>query len=157
MPYLPGARCILLVDDDVHGRDALARLLREEDYRVVAVGNCEAALRSIGFVGDISLVITELSLADGDGCWLRDRLCEHRAVASILLTAEAIGVHPAWFRAAGFDHCFLKPVHFADLLEVVDDLLWGDPPARAREPKASRMCGCTGLLREMCGPPSQVN
>lgn len=61
------ARRVLVVDDDVHGARALARLLREDGYEVEVVTDGAAAVARLSAVPLPDVVVTEVTLPHASG------------------------------------------------------------------------------------------
>jgi DNA-binding NtrC family response regulator len=110
---------ILVVDDEVNARTALAELLRDEGY---AVDLAADGFKALGKLADFSpdLVLTDLKMPGMDGIQLLDRVREHDPeVAVVVMTAfgeveTAVGA----MRAGARDY-LSKPVNVGELSLVV--------------------------------------
>ncbi len=92
MPSTERPLTILLVDDDTTLLDVLGRVLKRDGHTVVqGIGVAEALDMADRHAPDLALV--DLSLPDGDGVGLADRLRErHPDLPLILMTAYPIRV-----------------------------------------------------------------
>lgn len=117
-------RRVLVVDDDVRSRDAVARLLSEEGYdTAVAADGEEAASLLAPWHPD--LVVTDLNMPrlDGRGLLLKVRSVLPGTPVIVLSargSAEAGETSLATMGAAGY---FPKPIHVDDLLARIHDLI----------------------------------
>ncbi len=113
---------LLVVEDDADLRGLLARGLKEEGFRVVAVGEGHAALARAD--ENFDAVIIDVGLPDSDG---RD-LCQAlrtrgtRAPVLFLTARDAVTDRLAGFGAGGDDYV-TKPFHFAELVARLHALL----------------------------------
>ena len=117
------AKFILVVDDDMTTRSAIADVLREEGHGVVvAVDGAEAI--ALADQRPFDLVITDLAMPRVDGITLIRRLkVSHPGLPSMVITAsdDGGGAHRA--RLAGAADFVNKPVDLEDLLARVTRLL----------------------------------
>jgi two-component system response regulator HydG len=110
---------VLVVDDEVNARTALAELLRDEGY---AVETAADGFKALGKVADFApdVVLTDLKMPGMDGIQLLGRLHEEdRELPVIMMTAfgeveTAVGA----MRAGARDY-LAKPVNFAELSVVL--------------------------------------
>src|SRR4029079_11477059 len=127
---------ILVVDDEVNARSALAELLRDEGY---AVESAADGFKALGKVADFApdLVLTDLKMPGMDGIQLLGRLHEQDAdLPVVVMTAfgeveTAVGA----MRAGARDY-LAKPVNVGELSLVVE-----------RELEQRRLRQEAGLLR----------
>ena len=110
-------KTILLVEDEVPVREALARVLTLENFDVItAVTSHEAVLRVRE--RQVDLVLLDLGLPDESGCRTFDRL---RALDPLLpvivITARPDQASPAL--TAGVVQVMQKPLHVPGLLNTV--------------------------------------
>lgn len=111
---------ILLVEDHAESRDALERLLRHNGHAVRGAGGAAEALAAAA-LGPFDLVVSDISLPDGDGCALLVELRRaNPGLRGVAVTghghervAEACG-------AAGYSALLRKPLSFGELLAAVD-------------------------------------
>jgi DNA-binding NarL/FixJ family response regulator len=82
---------ILLADDHVPFRAALAHALRQLDpgVRIVEAGNCEQVRAAIPINPDLSLILLDLHMPDGDGSTALDSLRRyHPGIGIVALSAS---------------------------------------------------------------------
>jgi DNA-binding response OmpR family regulator len=118
------ARTVLIVEPDADARSALRNTFEREGYTVVATGAAVDAL-SVLDAPEISLVVTELYLADGeDSCLLHTlRSSTPRKSARVLAyTQHGSAKDRAWAISEGADGYVLKKNGEARLLEVAGRL-----------------------------------
>ncbi|HEV8479589.1 MAG TPA: response regulator [Candidatus Eisenbacteria bacterium] len=117
---------VLLVDDDLDVRQALATVL--ESYAVVVHTAVSAEAAAAAFQSfDPEIVITDLGMPHEDGYSLLERMREHSrgaggTIAFVALTAYAGAQEESRALAAGFDAFLTKPVEPRDLALVLSDL-----------------------------------
>src|SRR4051812_19744538 len=80
-PRLAGVR-VLLVEDDVHHRPVLERLLRESGAEVRSVGRVREALAALVHLPDI--IILDVHLPDGTGLEVAEAASQLRAAPGII-------------------------------------------------------------------------
>ena len=117
-PPAPIRRRILVVDDDVHSRDAVASILAEEGYEALVAADGEEASGLISsWCPD--LVVTDLDMPRLDGRGLLRRVRQLRPGTPVILLSahEEIGVGT---EIEGF---FSKPVELDSLLARIRDLV----------------------------------
>ena len=128
-PHAPAAkilravRRILVVDDEVNARTALAELLRDEGYEVETAAD---AFKALGKYESFAphLVVTDLKMPGMDGIELVKKL---RSVETppglVVMTAFAeVGTAVDAMRAGAADY-LTKPIDFEELLVVVEKVL----------------------------------
>jgi DNA-binding NtrC family response regulator len=127
---------ILIVDDEVNARTALAELLRDEGYVVEAAAD---AFKALGKMADFApdLVLTDLKMPGMDGLTLLGRLRDDDPDLPVLVMT-AFGEVESAVRAmqSGARDYLAKPVNVAELSVVV-----------AREMEQRRIRQEAGLLR----------
>src|SRR5580692_11787986 len=127
---------ILIVDDEVNARTALAELLRDEGYVVETAAD---AFKALGKVADFApdLVLTDLKMPGMDDLTLLARLREDNPDLPVVMMT-AFGEVETAVRAmqAGARDYLAKPVNVAELIVVV-----------ARELEHRRIRQEAGLLR----------
>lgn len=110
---------VLVVEEDRDNRELLSAYLQLEGATVIAAGTVAAALET---PGHIDLLVSELLLADGDGCDLLRRLraqAGREGLPALALTALSDADWQQRALHAGFDHCALKPVPLAELTRLL--------------------------------------
>ena len=113
---------ILVVDDHRPSADALCRLLRHAGYTAIGAGSVSEALAIGAGMPRFDLLISDLSLPDGDGLTLPKLLrqrCGGKPANAFALTG-----HDEWYcldqaREAGYGAYFLKPLAVDVLLTAM--------------------------------------
>jgi CheY-like chemotaxis protein len=121
---------ILIVDDDLDGSDAVARVLRKSGHRAVSVPNGREALAMLtGALPD--LVLLDVRMPEMDGITFLQVLRSYlrwQNLPVILLTAFAQGPHITQAAKLHVTDVFCKGQYeFSDLLAAVDRNLKGNP------------------------------
>jgi DNA-binding NtrC family response regulator len=115
---------ILVVDDEANARNALAEILREEDYQVeTAADGFKALARADSFCPD--LVLSDLKMPGMDGVELLGKLknAPELDVEVVVMTAfGAVETAVAAMRAGAADY-LTKPLNTDELLVVLDRAL----------------------------------
>jgi DNA-binding response OmpR family regulator len=121
----PGShRRVLVVDDDVRSRDAVARLLAEEGYDTAVAADGEEAARLLA-PWHPDLVLTDLSMPrlDGRGLLLRVRSVLPDTPVIVLSARGSADVGAASLETMGAAGYFPKPIKVDDLLARIHDLI----------------------------------
>jgi CheY-like chemotaxis protein len=86
--------CILIVEDEVLTRMALAEELRDAGYSVVEAANADTAMAYLNTTGQIDLVFSDVKMPGSmDGLELARRLSvEHPSLPVLLSSASSQGV-----------------------------------------------------------------
>src|SRR5580765_5979421 len=114
---------ILVVDDEVNARTALAELLRDEGYEVEMAADAFKALGKYeSFAPDV--VVTDLKMPGMDGIELVKKIrSEEDPAAVVVMTAfGAVQTAVDAMRAGAADY-LTKPLNFDELLVVLDRVL----------------------------------
>ncbi|MCX5741724.1 MAG: sigma-54 dependent transcriptional regulator [Proteobacteria bacterium] len=114
---------ILVVDDEVNARTALAELLRDEGFEVETAADAFKALGKYEtFLPHV--VVTDLKMPGMDGIELvkKLRLQEDRAEVIVMTAFGAVETAVTAMRAGAADY-LTKPLNFDELLVVVDKVL----------------------------------
>jgi CheY-like chemotaxis protein len=115
----PKAR-ILLVEDEILIRLAMADDLRHAGFTVIEASNAEEALSVLNTTPDIALVVTDIRMPGRiDGVELANWIRRH--VPHIKVAIASANIESGMDRA--FDAVFSKPVLTADLIARVRKLL----------------------------------
>ena len=117
---MPVSGRILVVDDEVNARSALAELLREEGYSVETAADGFKALPKLDeFSPDV--VVTDLKMPGLDGLGLMTKALEQDPERSVIVMTAfgAIDSAVAAMRAGAADY-LTKPINFDELLLVVE-------------------------------------
>jgi signal transduction histidine kinase/ActR/RegA family two-component response regulator len=107
---LAGTRRVLVVEDHAPTREALAGLLRRRNLEVLTAGSIGEA-RERALLGNISLVVSDIGLPDGNGCDLMEELRRTHGLRGIALTGYGQEADVARSAEAGFIAHLTKPVH----------------------------------------------
>jgi CheY-like chemotaxis protein len=135
---------LLIVEDNVETRDALSILLRQKDYRVIAVADGKQALDCLtaGMIPDLILLDMLLPILDG---WNFLQRLERDFLSHpipIIITTGII-LSPEWASANGCAGFLKKPVEPEKLFREVDRCL--------RRSRLSNAAGCAIKRRIDCG------
>jgi CheY-like chemotaxis protein len=130
---------ILLVEDHADSADALARLLRSRGHRVTVAYDKTDALVAAAGLRSIDVLVSDITLPDGNGCDLLRVLRERRAGPPRL--AVAVTGHDECHmieecRSAGYHRFLRKPVAFEELLAAIGPWSAPDTPVSVRAPDA---------------------
>jgi CheY-like chemotaxis protein len=116
-------RRVVIVDDDHDIRESLAEVLIECGYEALTASNGRAALELLEREG-ASVILLDLMMPVMDGWQFREAQLERPALAGIpviVVSADAnVGAKAA---AIGADAFLVKPIHIADLLRLLDQLI----------------------------------
>ncbi len=114
---------ILVVDDEVNARTALAELLRDEGYDVETAAD---AFKALGKYESFTphVVVTDLKMPGMDGIELikKIRAGEDRAAVVVMTAFGAVSSAVDAMRAGAADY-LTKPLNFDELLVVLDKVL----------------------------------
>ena len=114
---------ILVVDDEVNARTALAELLRDEGYEVETAADAFKALGKYeSFLPHV--VVTDLKMPGMDGIELVEKLRAHEDPPGVVVMTAFGAVQTAVdaMRAGASDY-LTKPLDFEELLVVLDKVL----------------------------------
>jgi two-component system response regulator HydG len=114
---------ILVVDDEVNARTALAELLRDEDYEVETAAD---AFKALGKFESFSphVVVTDLKMPGMDGIELIKKLrAQDESIGVIVMTAFGAVASAIDAMRAGAAEYLTKPVNFDELLVVLTKVL----------------------------------
>ncbi len=114
---------ILVVDDEAAARSALSELLRDEGYQVHTAGDGFKALGQLEeWAPDI--VVTDVQMPGMSGIELMEKIRELvPAVGVVVMTAFGSVENAVAAMQAGADDYLTKPVHFPELLLILERLL----------------------------------
>lgn len=114
---------VLLVEDHADTAQTLATLLRAAGWTVVTAETASAAL-DVARGTRLCLVVSDLSLPDGDGCDLLPLLrAADPSLPAIAMTGHGMDTDLTRTRAAGYARHFVKPVEVAALLAAMSELV----------------------------------
>jgi CheY-like chemotaxis protein len=116
---------ILLVEDDIALRDALAELLREEGYRVDCASNGSDALRHLAADAPPSVILLDLSMPVMNG-WEFRNVQRHdpryAGIPTIVLSATHGSDDDARFADLAADAFLAKPFDADRLIDAIQRL-----------------------------------
>ena len=117
---------ILLVDDEQEVRSVIARILREEGYRVLeAASGHEALAASDAHPGNIDLLLTDLIMPGMTGRMLADVLDSRRSGIAVVFISGYVDDSRSSLTEQGL-YYIQKPVTSEKLLEKVSEALSGN-------------------------------
>jgi two-component system response regulator MprA len=123
----PGARRILVVDDDPMVATTVQRVLRPEGYDVeVALGGAQALAQARAHPPD--LVVLDLMMPGIDGLEVCRQLRANGSLPILMLTARSGTADRVRGLDTGADDYLVKPFAYAELLARVRALLRRTPP-----------------------------
>ncbi len=125
---------IILVEDDLGQQEELQSFLMYAGHQVLAVSSGEELDQRLQFVPEIALLDYNLPGETGVDLALRLRKQYGPAVGIVMVTARSLGVDRVESRRAGADGYLIKPINFAELLALIDNLyLRLSPPVPSEE------------------------
>ncbi|MFO0910480.1 MAG: ATP-binding protein [Isosphaeraceae bacterium] len=134
-PFDPAGLRLLLVEDDPMTARVMARLLRHAGYQVTTAGSLAEA-RAVE-IGQIDLIVSDLSLPDGTGLDFMREVRQHRDLPGIALTGYGRDDDIRRSQAAGFVAHLTKPIDFAQLETMIRRVASETYPNPQPEPAAS--------------------
>ncbi len=111
---------ILLVEDDPDSGPLLTRLLRHSGYDVTLASRLDLALREARRQR-IDLLISDLSLPDGNGMDLLRQIRERQPVRGICVSGYGSEMDQEKTRLAGFERHLVKPVTIQALRQAIEE------------------------------------
>ena len=124
-PRLEGVR-ILVVEDELTFQALMMIALGEEGATVETADDAQSALE-LAKTFKPQVLISDISLPEEDGFWLRRQITEHIAASevpcSIALTGYSGAEAEEALRESGFDKYLGKPVDLEVLIDAARDLL----------------------------------
>lgn len=125
LPEPPSGLRLLLVEDDVHNRAGLGKLLEMDGLRVIAVGSGEEALEQISSAKPEAILL-DIGLPGIDGhetCRRLRQLPEAAGIVILALTGFGQQGDREATEAAGFDGHVVKPIDIDDLYGILNAAL----------------------------------
>jgi len=118
----PGSgRSILLVEDHLATLQTVSSVLRRWGYQVTTAGSATDALKAAA-TQTFDLLISDLGLPDGTGMELMDKLRSEYGLRGIALSGYGMEEDIQRSREAGFVAHLVKPIHLADLRNLLKGL-----------------------------------
>ena len=112
-------RQILIVEDDITLNQGLCKALRNDKWHIVSCGTAKEA-RDQFAIGDVSLVLLDINLPDGNGIdLLKEFKNQNPAIQVIMLTANDTDMDIVNGLEQGADDYITKPIKPLELLARV--------------------------------------
>jgi DNA-binding NtrC family response regulator len=116
-------KSILVVDDEVSIRKALAKVLEREGHQVTAVKSAEEAL-AVAKEGAFNLVVADLILPDANGIELIKQLqAQSSSMTSVLITGNATVESAIEATKQGVFHYITKPFNLEEVVVLIGKAL----------------------------------
>lgn len=112
---------ILLAEDHDDTRSMLLRLLERHGYKVHAARTLADA-RKLAAGNPFDLLISDLGLSDGSGETLIRELKAQYRLKGLAMSGYTMPEHIEAAHQAGFDQFIPKPLSFATLLAMIEEL-----------------------------------
>lgn len=139
---------IIIVEDDIGQQEELQSFLMYAGHEVLAVGSGVELDKRLQFTPDIALLDYNLPGETGVEIALRLRKRFGPGIGLVMVTARSLGVDRVECRRAGADDYLIKPVNFAELLALIDNLI-----VRLKPPVLSEETWKINLTRSELVPP----
>jgi CheY-like chemotaxis protein len=127
---VPASRTLLLVEDESHLRDAMARVLSHAGYTVLAAASGADALRLGAERPDIAVIVTDIRLPDMYGRRLASRVVSERGASAPPVGVVYVSGNAHETEDDGAlspnERFLAKPFEFEDLLACIAQV--GAPP-----------------------------
>jgi CheY-like chemotaxis protein len=115
---------ILVVDDHHDTLEVLSRLLRSLGYGVKKAASFQEALTAAA-AGNLDLLISDMTLPDGNGADLARQICTPRKIPAIALSGYSPGDTETPSDDSQFAARLVKPIDFQTLQETIEKILPG--------------------------------
>jgi DNA-binding NtrC family response regulator len=109
----------LVIEDDVDLAQNLVELLTERGFSARAAHTCAEARRLAQGKPEVSVLLADRRLPDGDGLDLVEELCRGNACTAVVFSGVIRSVPRETKSACGHVHFFEKPLDLARLLETL--------------------------------------
>ena len=121
--HFPGVMTlqILVVEDHGDTRRVLTGLLGHFGHSISAADNVESALAFLR-VKQFDAIVSDLALPDGSGCEVIREAKRRQHLTGVALTANGEDDDVRRGRDAGFDYHLTKPIDFAQLRNVLEQI-----------------------------------
>jgi CheY-like chemotaxis protein len=121
---VPKSATILLVEDDNDSLKVYAKILRMSGHIVHAANGYQMAL-DVAQRERVDVVVSDISLWDGDGCDLLKELQKLRPLKAIAITGHTLAVEAEDYLEAGFSAVLPKPIQRSELESAIAGLSIG--------------------------------
>ena len=112
---------ILVVEDHGDTRRVLTGLLGHFGHSISAADNVESALAFLR-AKHFDAIVSDLALPDGSGCEVIREAKRRQHLTAVALTADGEEEDVRRGRDAGFDYHLTKPIDFAQLRAVLEQI-----------------------------------
>ncbi|MDD5058054.1 MAG: response regulator transcription factor [Sideroxydans sp.] len=113
---------IIIVEDDLGQQEELQSYLMYAGHEVLAVTSGAELDQRLQFIPEIALLDYNLPGESGVEIALRLRKRFGTSIGIVMVTARSLGVDRVECRRAGADGYLVKPIVFAELLALIDNL-----------------------------------
>ena len=113
---------ILVVEEHGDTRRVLTGLLGHFGHSISAADSVKSALAFVR-AKHFDAIVSDLALPDGSGCDVIREAKRHQHLTAVALTGEGDDKDMRWGPAPGFDHHLTKPIDFAQLREVLEQIV----------------------------------
>ena len=125
---------VIIIEDDLGQQEELQSFLMYAGHEVLAVSNSVELGKRLQFIPEIALLDYNLPGETGVEIALRLRKQYGSAIGIVMVTARSMGTDRVECRRAGADDYLIKPINFAELLALIDNLyLRLNPPVPSEE------------------------
>jgi CheY-like chemotaxis protein len=119
----PSSKTLLLIEDQVPTREALASIFRTEGFRVVTAGNRQEALGYLRHAALPTLVLLDMRQPlDGLG-FLEERRRDNALASVPVVVLREPSTDRAWIASLGATESLAKPISIEKLLTTIER--WG--------------------------------
>ncbi len=116
-------RTILIIEDDITFGLMLKTWLEKKGYKILSAGNLAKAKKMVGSEPDISLILSDLRLPDGEGIVLLEWLKENGyGIPVIIMTGYAEIQSAVLAMKSGARDYISKPVNPEELLKKMEEI-----------------------------------
>lgn len=123
---------VLLVMPYSERRSMLLSKLESVNFEFLAAENCQDARAVLGDHGNVSVVVTDTTLADGNWCDILNLVSRLGSRANVVVASE-VGDERLWSEVVwrGAYDLLLEPVEVRDVRQVMEGALRASLPALA--------------------------
>ncbi|WP_373047712.1 response regulator [Vulgatibacter sp.] len=109
----------LVIEDDVDLAQNLVEILTERGFSVRAAHSCAEARRLGSSLQDLSVLLVDCRLPDGDGLELVDELCRGTECTAVIFSGFLRALPASAMKGCGNLHFFEKPLDIARLIATL--------------------------------------